>query len=95
MKQYDNTNSGILAKNKDKEAEQQPDYRGSLNVGGCEYWLSAWIKVGKEGGKLAGEKFFSLSITPKDGLPREKSVTGKKVANSDVATPFEDDDVPF
>jgi hypothetical protein len=94
VKQYDNTNSGILTKNEDKEAEQQPDYRGSLNVGGCDYWLSGWIKVGKEGGKLANKQFLSLSISPKDGLPREKSVTGKKVANSDV-TPFLDDTVPF
>ena len=94
VKQFDNTNTGFLAKNENKEAEQQPDYRGSINVGGCEYWLSAWIKTGKDGGKMAGKKFFSLSISPKDGLPREKSVTGKKVAGSDV-TPFIDDDVPF
>lgn len=94
VKQFDNTNTGFLAKNENKEAEQQPDYRGSINVGGLEYWLSAWIKTGKDGGKMAGKKFFSLSISPKDGLPREKSVTGKKVANSDV-TPFIDDDVPF
>ena len=66
MPQYDNTNSGRLLKNKRKEKDTHPDYSGSINVGGVEYWLSGWLKTGKEGTKLAGEKFFSLSVRPKD-----------------------------
>lgn len=64
MTQYDNTNSGLLAKNDRREKETQPEYRGKINIEGVEYWLSAWVKVGREGTKLAGQKYFSLSATP-------------------------------
>ena len=64
---YDNTNSGILTKNAFKaENERAPDYKGSINVGGVDYWLSAWIKTGRDGTKLAGQKYMSLSVQPKD-----------------------------
>jgi hypothetical protein len=62
--QYDNTNSGMLRKNQTKQKDSHPDYRGKINVGGVEYWISAWIKVGREGTKLAGEKYMSLSVQP-------------------------------
>jgi hypothetical protein len=63
---YDNTNSGLLAKNDKQGNESRPDYRGSINVDGREYWLSAWIKTGRDGTKLAGQKYMSLSVKPKD-----------------------------
>lgn len=62
--QYDNTNTGMLRKNQRKEKDSHPDYRGKINVNGMDFWLSAWIKVGREGSKLAGEKYMSLSLQP-------------------------------
>lgn len=62
--QYEN--SGLLAKNDKQGNENRPDYRGSINVDGREYWLSAWIKQGRDGTKLAGQKYMSLSVKPKD-----------------------------
>jgi hypothetical protein len=62
---YDNTNSGLLAKNDKQGNDSRPDYRGSINVDGTEYWLSAWIKTGRDGTKLAGQKYMSLSVQPK------------------------------
>lgn len=59
--QYDNTNRGTLGKNMNKTADNHPDYSGSINVGGNDYWLSGWVKEGRD-----GKKFFSLSIKPKD-----------------------------
>lgn len=61
MADYDKTNTGVLFKN-DKEGgnPKWPDYKGSINIEGTEYWLSAWIKEGKKG------KFMSLSVKPKD-----------------------------
>jgi hypothetical protein len=56
---YDNTNSGMLARNDKKETEKHPDFKGSINVDGVDYWLSAWVREGKEGGKMEGRKFFS------------------------------------
>jgi hypothetical protein len=87
--QYDNTNSGLLAKNKRKEKDTHPDYSGSINVDGVEYWLSGWLKTGKEGSKLAGEKFFSLSVRQKDQQ--------RAAAPAPVPAPAEDfnDDIPF
>ena len=63
---YDNTNSGLLAKNDKQGNDSRPDYRGSINVDGTEYWLSAWIKTGRDGTKLAGQEYMSLSAQPKD-----------------------------
>lgn len=58
--EYDNTNRGVLFKNDRKESANHPDYKGQIDVDGVEFWLSAWIKEGKNG------KFMSLSIKPKD-----------------------------
>jgi hypothetical protein len=66
MTQYDNTNRGALFKNDRKQQDNHPDYTGSINVGGVEYWLSAWLKDGQKG------KFFSMSVKPKDEQPRRQ-----------------------
>lgn len=63
---YDNTNTGVLAKNTKREKDTHPEYSGFINVNGQEFWLSAWVKEGKPGSKLAGQKFFSLAVRPKD-----------------------------
>ena len=61
-REYDNTNRGVLFKNdKKEEGSTQADYTGSLNVGGTEYFLDAWIKTAKESGK----KFMSVSVKQK------------------------------
>jgi hypothetical protein len=66
---YDNTNRGMLTRNDKQGNESRPDYRGSINVAGVEYWLSAWIREGREGTKLEGQKYMSLSVQPKDAQP--------------------------
>lgn len=83
---YDNTNTGVLAKNTNREKDTHPEYSGFINVNGQEFWLSAWVKEGKPGGKLAGQKFFSLALRPKDEQKAKAKGSG-----------FEDmpDDIPF
>ena len=66
MSQYDNTNSGMLFKNDKGDNEKRPDYKGSVNVGGVEYWLSGWVRVAGETSKRAGEKFISMKLEPKE-----------------------------
>ena len=39
---YDNTNRGSVWKNKRKEKDTHPDFTGSLNVDGVEFWVNAW-----------------------------------------------------
>lgn len=90
MPQYDNTNSGLLARNKRKEKDTHPDYSGSINVDGVEYWLSGWLKTGKEGSKLAGEKFFSLSVRRKDEQQRAPAPAPARAPEPDF-----NDDIPF
>ena len=80
---YDNTNKGILGKNKDKSKETHPEYKGQINVDGVEYWLSAWVKTNSKD----NSKFFSLSLTPKD---RDVQAPTRR----DVQ-PEEDSDIPF
>lgn len=81
---YDNTNRGGLWKNDRKEKDAHPDYTGNINVGGREFWLSAWLKTAKD-----GKKFMSLSVKPKE----EKSEVyrdDRKPVRSEM-----DDEVPF
>jgi len=73
-------NSGVLFKNDKKETEKHPHYKGSIMVDGQEYWLSAWVKDGKNG------KFMGLAVSPKDGQPP---------ANKLVPSNLDDSEIPF
>lgn len=76
-------NSGVLFKNDKKEEPKHPDYKGNITVGGKDYWLSAWIKEGKNG------KFMSLAMNPKD--PR----AGDEPKKSSKRIEDMEDDLPF
>lgn len=76
-------NSGVLFKNDKKVNDSHPDYKGSIMVAGVEYWLSSWIKEGKNG------KFMGLALMPKD----DSRGSMKPVASNSVADM--DSDIPF
>jgi len=82
--QYDNSNRGAIFKNDDKQQDNHPDYKGSLNVNGVDLWVSGWLKTSEKTGK----KFLSLSVKPKD----EKA--SKPATKQQKSVEF-DDDVPF
>ncbi len=44
MSQYDNNLTGILFKNDKNGNEKRPDYKGSAEIEGVQYWVSAWIR---------------------------------------------------
>jgi hypothetical protein len=99
MADYDNTNRGSIWKNDKKETENHPDFTGSLNVNGQEFWVSAWKRKPD-----ASEKAPALSFSIK---PKEDSVKKPTTATSsnNVATQRQDmqsndpmnfdDDIPF
>ena len=65
--EYDDTNRGSLFRNKKKNSDRHPDYTGTLNVGGVEFWISAWSKFSPK----LGENLLSISVTPKEARPSE------------------------
>lgn len=106
--QYDNTDQGVLFRNKDKDDAHPrwPDYQGSINVGGVEYWLSAWLKESRE-----GKKFLSLQVKPKEerqqappprqpALPpsapvRRPATQPDKTSANPNDDPWADEEIPF
>lgn len=88
MAEYDNTNRGQIWKNeKMRPGKQDPEFTGSLNVNGVEFWVSAWKR--KEG---AADKApaLSFSIKPKDEQAPKRADPISTGRNSDM-----DDDIPF
>jgi len=54
-------NGGMLFKNKNKKKDSHPDMNGFGNYEGKEFYMSAWIKIDKN-----GEKCLSYSLKPKE-----------------------------
>lgn len=91
---YDNNNSGLMYRNPNKQEEKHPDFTGTVTIDGTEYWLSAWTKEAKPDSKLAAKginKFFSISVNPKDDKPRAT----KPAAPKGGALGGLEDDIPF
>ncbi|HLF66562.1 MAG TPA: hypothetical protein VI522_03010 [Gammaproteobacteria bacterium] len=87
---YDNTNKGMIAKNTTATNANAPEYRGSINIEGREFWLSCWVNTGKEGTKLAGQKYFSITAQPKDN--QTNSVIQSAAKTADLSS---EEDLPF
>lgn len=94
MTEYDNRNRGVLFKNDRKTSDKHPDYKGTANMDGRDYYVSAWVRDGKKG------KFMSMSYEAKDAVPeghpdrfRERpNGLPQKPTNSG---PMIEDDLPF
>jgi hypothetical protein len=87
MADYDNTNRGSIWKNDKKEKDTHPDFTGSLNVGGTEYWVSAWKR--KEGAS-AKAPALSFQIKPKDDAKPSGRAPAPAGGRGDM-----DDEIPF
>lgn len=70
--EYDNTNKGILFEVEDPKSNKHPTYRGTLNVGGEEYWISGWDKDTKKGPAL------SLAIDRKQDQRATSNAEGRR-----------------
>jgi hypothetical protein len=76
-------NSGVLFKNEKREKESHPHYKGNIRVDGQDFWLSAWIKEGKNG------KFMGLAVSPKEEQASQPQSKPKaKIEDMDDSIPF-------
>ena len=87
MADFDNTNRFTIGKNKRKEAENHADLKGSLNVDGVEFWLSAWKKTAGD-----GSTFYSGTIQRKEAQAAVSNGGGKPASYKDA---LDGDDIPF
>ena len=81
--QYDNTNTGALFRNERKQTETQPDFNGTVDVEGKEYYISGWVNESKN-----GKKYFKLALTAKDAAQRPSNTPAQQ-------EPIASDDIPF
>jgi hypothetical protein len=56
-------NRGQIWSNERKEKDTHPDFKGSLNVEGEEFWISAWKQKGEPNSHTLN---LSFSLQPKD-----------------------------
>jgi hypothetical protein len=68
---YDNNLTGALFKNNKRENDRHPLYRGSCEINGQKFWISAWLKTSER----TGEKFMSLAFKPAEEQRQEQQRT--------------------
>ena len=82
---YDNTNRGAIWKNDKKETERHPDFNGSLNVDGVEYFVSAWKRKADD---PPNRPALSFSIKRKDQQPSQQQAPAPSSAFDDDLPDF-------
>ena len=87
MSDYDNTNRGSIWGNDKKETEKHPDFTGSLNVEGVEYWVSAWKRKAD-----ANPKSPALSFSVK---PKEEQAPRQQGGSNNARGGDPNDSIPF
>lgn len=99
MQQYDNTNRGVLFRNRKKQrGDNRPDYTGRINVSGVDAFISGWVKEA-----CSGDRFLSIAVQTEDlkkgGGQRGNRQRPAPVNQNPPAKPAQeppaDDDIPF
>jgi hypothetical protein len=90
MSDFDNTNRGSIWKNERKTKDTHPDFTGSMNIEGREYFVDGWRR--KEG---AGPKApaMTLRVKAKDAQPGGHPDRFRNEPAGSAARL--DDDIPF
>jgi len=90
MSNYDNTNKGAMWGNKEKKTDNHPDYRGSINVNGVDYWLSGWKRKPTDNPNSPAVRF---SVKPKEEVHNQGVQQTQQAM--EPSQDFPDDDIPF
>ncbi len=85
MSQYDNNLTGVLFKNDKGDNEKRPDYKGSAEIEGVQYWVSAWIRDTAKG------KCLSMKYERKE----QQTAPAPAAKAPAPQAAFDDSDVPF
>jgi len=83
MQEYDNTNRGSIWRNERKEKETHPDFTGTINVEGKEFFLNAWKRKPGASDKAPALSFIVLPKTKQSGVAETPSA------------PRNEDEIPF
>ncbi len=83
-------NSGAIFKNDKKTADNQPDYRGKINVEGKEFEISLWVKTAQ-----SGVKYMSAAIKEPYVAPAPAPVLQNTTDKIKAADELFEDDLPF
>jgi hypothetical protein len=85
-----NLNRGyLMPTRKEKTAETDTDFSGSLDVNGTKFQISAWMRVSAQ-----GQEYLRLAIRPENAVPKKSKTKKTETASTDEPAPF-DDPMPF
>jgi len=89
---FDDRNRGsIWANKKKREGKQDPDFTGSLNVDGKDYWVSAWKR--KPDARDSAPAL-SFSVKQKDGKPQQQE-NAPSAPRRSMKEDMDGDEIPF
>lgn len=95
MSQYDNTNRGSIWRNERKEKDTHPDFTGTINVDGVEYFCDAWKRRPDASERAPALTF---SVKRKDKQPGKGRTDSQRSVDAQRPAAQQDDfdsDVPF
>jgi hypothetical protein len=92
-RKFDESNRGAIWKNEKKETDKHPDFTGSINVDGHDYWLNGWRRPADASAKAPSMKF---TVRRKDGKPQQQAPQQAQQPRSDMQKRAEmDDEIPY
>ena len=93
MSEYDNTNRGAIWPNdKMRPDKQDPQFTGSLNVDGKDYWVSAWKR---KADAKDGSPSLSFSVKAKDSQRSPNPANQAPESRPSAPQDEFDSDIPF
>lgn len=84
--QYDNNLTGVLFVNDKQGNEKRPDWKGSAEIDGVQFWVSGWNRQSAKG------ELISLKLEKKEQQQSSRPAPAPAPA---PAAPLEGDDIPF
>lgn len=96
MSQYDNNLTGVLFLNEKQGNEKRPDWKGSAEIDGVNYWVSGWARESARGPliSLKLEKKEQQTAAQKPASPAPAYIPPAAPSPSQGKDNFEDD-IPF